>query len=143
MRHATMGFAAVIVLALTAVVALISMGTLHGALFAQQLSGSTQLMQRAGALAQRGTHAGVAAIGAMDRAGNQQLALSSHPGSTDNAQVTITHVGSGPPPAGFSSAVLSVHHFQIESTGYTAKGIRVTQVQGVTRLMPQRVEVAP
>jgi hypothetical protein len=55
--------------------------------------------------------------------------------STDSVVVGIRHLGASHLPAAHSAGRLVAHHFQIESTGHVARGTRMTQVQGATRVM--------
>jgi len=146
-NRARTGFATATVLGLVAVVALLSAGALHDALFGEQLATSRLLHQRAAALADLGVEDAMARVAALDAPGDQRYALQPDPGTTGSISVALRHIGSTPLPQGYSLGRFDVHHFEIESTGYTARGIRMTQVQGVSRTMPAgapaTAEVAP
>ena len=132
------GFATATVLGIAAVVGLLSVGALHDALFGELLAGSRQLHQRAAVLAELGLHQGMARLqlSPPQPGGEQAFSLQPIADSTDSVVVSIRHVGSSALPAGHSLGRLSAHQFQIESTGHVARGIRMTQVQGATRVMP-------
>jgi Tfp pilus assembly protein PilX len=130
------GFATTTALGLVAVVALLSVGALHDALFGEQLAASRLLHHRATALSDLGVQHAMARIAAMTAPAGANYALAPMPGSGDNVSVALRHVGSAPLPQGFSLGHLAAHRFEIESTGYTARGIRMMQVQGVVRVMP-------
>jgi hypothetical protein len=121
-----------------AVIALLSVGALHDALFGELLAGSRQLHQRAAALAEFGLQRGMENLAtAMSMMPGEEQAFSLQPiaDSTDSVVVNIRHLGIGTLPAAHSMDRLVTHHFQIESTGHVARGIRTTQVQGATRVM--------
>lgn len=130
------GFATAVVLALLAVVGLLCAGALHDALFGEQLAASRMLHQRAAALADLGAQGGLARLaGGVPPAGHS-FALQPLPSSTDSVSVTLRNLGSAPLPTGFSSGRVAAHHFEIESTGYVARGVRMTLVQGAVRVLP-------
>src|SRR5688500_14461594 len=129
------GFATATVLGVLAIVALLCTAALHDALFGQQLATSRTLHQRAAALADRGIEDALARLAALPLPQEERYALGS-PAATDSTTVTLRHLGRGALPAGFSSAALVAHRFEIESTGRTARGIHATQVQGVLRVFP-------
>jgi hypothetical protein len=56
--------------------------------------------------------------------------------STDSVSVTLRGLGTAAMPTGFSAGRFAAHHFEIESTGHTARGVRMTQVQGALRVLP-------
>lgn len=130
------GFATATVLGLVAVVALLSAGALHDALFGEQLATSRVLHQRAAALADIGIDDAMARVARLSAPGDQSFALQPLPPSTDSVSVSLHHVGATPLPKGFSLGRFDMHRFEIESTGHTARGIRMTQVQGVSRVLP-------
>lgn len=130
------GFATAVVLGLVAVVGLLCAGALHDALFGEQLAGSRQLHQRAAALAELGVHSGMAQLATTLPSAEHSFALQPLPDSTDRVSVTLRHLGSAAMPAGFSAGRFSSHHFQIESTGHTARSVRMTLVQGAVRVLP-------
>jgi hypothetical protein len=59
--------------------------------------------------------------------------------STDTASVAVRHTGSTMLPRGFSAGRFALHQFEIESTGHAARGISMSQVQGVARALPAEV----
>jgi Tfp pilus assembly protein PilX len=132
------GFATSTVLGLVAVIALLSTGALHDALFARQLATSRLLHQRAAALADIGIADAIARIAALAAPGGQNYVLHPQPAQADSVNVELRHAGTAPTPPGFSIGQFEVHWFEIESTGHTARGIRMTQAQGVARVMPAR-----
>jgi hypothetical protein len=123
-------------LGLVAVVALLSVGALHDALFGEQLAASRLLHQRAAALSDIGVQHALARIAAMAAPSSASYALAPIAGSSDNFSVALRHTGSVPMPQGFSLGRVAAHRFEIESTGHAARGIRMTQVQGVMRVLP-------
>lgn len=130
------GFATPVALALVAVTGLLSVGALHDALFGEQLAGSRLLHQRAAAWADLGIRDAMGRIGAAATPLEASYAPELQPGTNESVSVTIRHLHSSELPAGFSAARFATHHFQIESTGHVARDIRLTQVQGVVRVMP-------
>ena len=129
------GFATATVLGLLAIVALLCAAALHDALFGQQLATSRTLHQRAAALADLGIEDAIARLAGLPLPQSQSYALQST-SPTDSTSVTLRHLGRGTLPAGFSSAAMVAHQFEIESTGRTARGVHATQVQGVLRMFP-------
>jgi len=131
------GFATATVLGLVAVIALLSVGALHDALFGELLAGSRQLHQRAAALAELGLQRGMVRLEATTSPQGEEQSFSFQPlaESTDSVVVSIRHLGASALPAAHSMGRLVAHHFQIESTGHVARGIRMSQVQGATRVM--------
>jgi type II secretory pathway component PulK len=129
------GFATATVLGILAIVALLCTAALHDALFGQQLATSRTLHQRAAALADLGIEDAIARLTALPSPQGQSYTLQSPP-PTDSTSVTLRHLGGGTLPAGFSSAAMVAHRFEIESTGRTARGVHATQVQGVLRMFP-------
>lgn len=131
------GFATAVVLGLVAVIGLLSVGALHDALFGEQLAASRMLHQRAAALADFGIRDGLLRLG---EAASPPIEISyAIPASTipgDSTSVRVRHLASSELPAGFSVAQFTAHHFEIQSTGHTARGVQMTQVQGATRVMP-------
>lgn len=135
-RRWSTGFATVTVLGIVAVIALLSIGALHDALFGEQLAGSRLLHQRATALAAIGLNDAMARIGAMPAPGSLAYVLHPSPDSPERISVQVRHLATRALPAGFSNGAFQTHHFEIESTAYVARGIRMTQVQGVMRVLP-------
>ncbi len=130
------GFATATVLGLLAIVGLLSAAALHDALFAEQLAGSRLLHQRAQALADFGTEDGLVRLAAPERPETLSYALRPLPSSSESVEVRVRHLGTGAVPAEFSSERFALHRFEIESTGFTSRGIRARQVQGAVRVMP-------
>lgn len=131
------GFATTVVMGLVAVIGLLSVSALHDALFAEQLAASRMLHQRAAALANLGVLDGMGRIGTSASLPTEvSYAIQSLPSSGDSTSVKLRHLDSRELPAGFSATRFAAHYFEIESTGHTARGVRLTQVQGATRVMP-------
>ena len=138
------GFATAVVLGLVAVVGLLSVGALHDALFGEQLAASRMLHQRAAALADLGIRDGLVRLGeAASPPSEISYAIPASATTGDSTSVKVRHLASSELPAGFSAAQFSAHHFAIESIGHTARGVRMTQVQGATRVMPAVAQAAP
>lgn len=141
------GFASTTVLGLLAVMSVLSVAALHNALFGEQLASSRMLHQRAQALADFGTEDGLARLATLASPGDNSYALRPMPDSSESVEVRLRHRGVDGLPAGFSGGLFALHRFEIESTGFTSRGIRSTQVQGVVRVMPEagagREAVAP
>lgn len=131
------GFATVTVLGLVAVTALLCAGALHDALFGEQLATSRLLHQRAAALADIGVQEAIGRLARLDNPGDQRFSMQPDLPSTDTVSVALLHVGSVALPRGYSAGRFRLHRFGIESTGHTARGIRMTQVQGAVRALPQ------
>jgi hypothetical protein len=132
----------VTVLGLVAVVALLSAGALHDALFGEQLATSRLLHQRAIALADLGIEQAMDRLAGPDAPVSQGFALQPLPPSTDSVRVDVRHLGTTPLAKGYSFARFVRHDLQIESTGHTSRGFRMTQVQGVTRVLPDETTTA-
>lgn len=137
------GFATATVMGLVAVVALLCAGALHDALFGEQLATSRLLHQRAAGLAELGIHEAMDRLAGLDAPGSLGFALQPFPPSNDNVSVALRHTGAAAVPQGFSAGRFDLHQFEIESTGHTARGIRMTQVQGVSRVLPAAAAVVP
>lgn len=127
------------VLGLVAVTMLLCAGAMHDALFGEQLATSRLLHQRAAALADIGVHEALARVVALDTPVNLGFSLQPDEPSTDTASVAVRHVGSTVLPRGFSAGRFAMHQFEIESTGHTARGISMSQVQGAARILPAEV----
>jgi Tfp pilus assembly protein PilX len=135
------GFATPVALVLVAVTGLLSLGALHDALFGEQLAGSRLLHQRAAALSDLGIRDAMIRLGhATGIEEEQAYAPPDLPSPRDAVEVRIRHLHDSALPSGFSAARFQAHQFEIESTGHVARGIRMTQVQGVVRVMPQPEE---
>lgn len=142
------GFATATVLGLVAVIGLLSAGTLHDALFGELLASSRQLHQRAGALAEFGIQRGLQLLDASLPIGaTEEISLQPLADSTDSVSISVRRRGSSAMPAHNSIGRFVAHHFEIESTGYTTRGTRMTQIQGATRVVPvapaEAVELVP
>ncbi len=121
-------------MALSAVIGLISMGALHEGLFGEQLAVTRGLHQRALALAELGIEAGLDRLGTLVEPLPASFSLQPLEGTTDIVRVTLHPVASTAVPAGASAARLVLHHYEIRSTGHTARGTRAALAQGATRL---------
>lgn len=109
---------------------------LHEALFGEQLAGSRLLHQRAQALSDFGIEDGLSRLATQAQPGDISYALRPMSGSAESVEVRLRHTGAGSLPAGFSGGQFALHRFEIESTGFSSRGIRAKQVQGVARVMP-------
>lgn len=130
------GFATVTVLGLVAVTMLLCAGALHDALFGEQLATSRLLHQRAAALADIGVHEAMVRMAAVDSPDGLGFTIQPDPPSADTVSVTLRNVGSTPLPRGFSAERFDLYRFEIQSTGHTARGISMTEVQGASRVLP-------
>jgi len=130
------GFATATVLGLLAVVGLLSAAALHDALFGEQLAGSRLLHQRAQALADFGIEDGLARMAVMARPGSLSYALRPLPSSSESVEVRVRHLGAESVSAGYSSGQFARHRYEIQSTGFTSRGVRARQVQGAVHVMP-------
>lgn len=137
------GFATATVLGLLAIIGVLGASALHDALFGEQLAGSRLLHQRAAALAQLGVADGMARIGALESASGFAYALTPLPDSNDGVDVAVRHRGSSVLPQGFSGGRFTLEHFEIESTGLTARGTRMTHTQGASRILAAAPPVTP
>jgi Tfp pilus assembly protein PilX len=144
-RARSQGFALVTVLGLMAVIALLSAGALHDALFATQLGTSRQLQQRALALAEQGLARGMAQVAAQDQPVDIPLVQGEETtsGAPDQAMVQVRYLGATALPRGSSAGRIAAHHFEVESTVHTARGTRITLVQGVVRHLPAPAQPHP
>lgn len=131
------GFASATVLGLLAVMSVLGVAALHDALFGEQLASSRLLHQRAMALADVGTEDGLARLATQVLPGDQSYALRPIPESGESVEVKLRHLGKSAVSAGYSGARFALHRFEIESTGFSSRGIRARQVQGVVRVMPE------
>jgi hypothetical protein len=130
------GFASATVLGLLAIMSVLGVAALHDALFGEQLAGSRLLHLRAQSLAGFGIEDGFTRLKMQSQPEDSSYALRPMPGSGESVEVSLRHVGVGNLPAGFSSGEFALHRFEIESTGFTSRGIRSKQVQGVARVLP-------
>lgn len=123
---------------LVAIAGLLSVGALHDALYGEQLAGTRLLHQRAAAWADFGVEDAMTRIAAADTPSEHAYGLARPRSPTENVAVRIRHLYSSGLPAGFSATHFATHHFEIESTGHVARGIRMAQVQGASRVMPAK-----
>jgi type II secretory pathway component PulK len=130
------GFASATVLGLLAIVSALSVAALHDALFGEQLAGSRVLHLRAQALADFGIEDGLLRLAAQSVPEDHSYALRPIPDSGESVEVRLHHTGTGSLPAGFSGGQFALHRLEVESTGFTSRGIRAKQVQGIVRVMP-------
>lgn len=140
------GFATAVVLGLVAVAAVLCAGALHDALFGEQLATSRMLHQRASGLAELGLQQAMARLEREAPATEVRFALQPDATTNESVGVSLRNIGIVTLPSGFSAGRIAAQHFEIESTGMVARGIRATQVQGAVRLapvLPAAVEPGP
>jgi hypothetical protein len=135
------GFATAAVLALLAVVALLSVGALHDALFGEQLAGSRALHQRASVVAELGVQAAIVRLNSMESPAAFSFDVRPLSITQDSATVSIRPSGPTLPAQGFSFGRFVAQQYEVQSTAHTARGVRVTHTQGVVRMTPAIVDV--
>jgi Tfp pilus assembly protein PilX len=136
MHTRTEGFALLAVLALLAVVGLYTMGTLQDAQFASVLSGTRVVQQRAFLLADLGLEHAMRDLAASAGPLEYMQQLHPLPGAHDDVTIQLRATGSQQLATGFSANRLVARHYQITSTGRSARGASSVQVQGVVRVEP-------
>lgn len=144
-RHGS-GFATATVLGILSVIGVLTVAALHDSLFGEQLAGSRLLQQRAMALAEQGITVGILRIGELEQPTAFALSQTPDPDAPDTIRIVVRHLASSPAPAAVSADRFLTHHFQIESTGHTARGVQARLFQGVDRVMstaPVQMESAP
>lgn len=140
MRPQAEGFALLAVLALLAVVGLYTAATMQNTLFATVLSGTRIFQQRAFVLADLGIEQALRDLAAAAPPADYTRELHPLPGTEDSVTLALRATGSEALPAGFSAGRLLAQHYEISSTGHSARGARSVQVQGVLRVWPAVVE---
>lgn len=130
------GFAVVWVLMLIAIVALLGAGALHDSWFAQSQAGTRLYEQRAAALAELGLRAGTATLIANPAPDDSPHEMHPTAGTIDRVTTRIRKLNERELTAGFSAGRFIVQEFEIESTGYSARGARRALTQGVSRVVP-------
>lgn len=136
------GFATAAVLGLVAVIALLSTGALHDALFGNQLAASRLLHQRAAMLAELGLHRGLGQLATMSPPQDASFTFEPLADETDNVTVELRYQGSSGVAPGFSGGRFTAHHFEIQSSAHVARGVRATRVQGARRVLPATLPAA-
>jgi hypothetical protein len=63
--------------------------------------------------------------------GPRRIRLPAH--VTDGAETSVTEAAAIPLPAGFSAGRIIERHYEVRSTGWSARGARVVQVEGLYR----------
>jgi hypothetical protein len=125
-------------------VALLGAGAVHDTWFAQSQAGTRLYEQRAWALAELGLRAGAATLAAtrVPDESMQELRPTANP--TEHLATRIRKLNERDLAAGFSAGRFIAQDFEIESTGYSARGAQRSLVQGVRRVVPAvPVEDAP
>jgi Tfp pilus assembly protein PilX len=130
------GFAMAVVLVLIAIMALLSVSAVQDALTSRTLATTRLYHQRAFEMAELGAAGAMAELrtGAMPSAMPRQMHPA--PSPTDSAVVTVSSVATNSLPTGFSAGRFVGHHYEISSTGLSARNARVVQVQGLRRIEP-------
>jgi hypothetical protein len=127
------GFATPVALALALLMGLLATTALQDANLARTLATTRMLHQRAFAAGEVGL-AQVSAELARPGApipGLRRIVLPAH--ATDGAETSVTEAAAIPLPTGFSANRVIERHYEVHSTGWSARGARVVQVEGLYR----------
>jgi len=130
------GFALLLVLALVAVIGLYAAATLRDALLGTLLAGTRVRQQRAFVLAELGIDDALQELAAGTAVADYTRELHPLPDASESVTVELRAVSTTALPMGFSAGRLVAQRFELHSTGHAARGARVTQVQGVLRVLP-------
>jgi Tfp pilus assembly protein PilX len=123
------------VLMIIAVIALLGAGALHDTWFAQSQAGTRLYEQRAWALAELGLRAAAADLAA--RVPDESLHnLNPTANPTEHLTTRVRKLSERGLSAGFSAGRIIAQDFEIESTGYSVRGVRRSVVQGMHREIP-------
>jgi hypothetical protein len=127
------GFATPVALALALLMGLLATAALQDASLARTLATTRMLHQRAFAageigLARMATELAVpgAAVPAPSR-----VSLPAH--ATDGFETSVVEIAAIPLPKGYSAGRVMERHYEVRSTGWSARGARVVQVEGLFR----------
>ena len=128
-----MGFATPVAMAIAMLMGLLAVAALQDASLARTLSTTRMLHQRAFAAGEIGL-ARVAAQLAVPGAavpGPTHTSLPTH--ATDGVETSAVEVAAIPLPRGYSAGRVVERHFEVRSAGWSARGTRVIQVEGLFR----------
>lgn len=127
------GFATPVALGLALITALLATSALIDAGLARSLATTRLFHQRAFAAGEIGL-AGVAAELALPGAplpDPRRISLPGHP--TDGVETAVSETLTNPLSNGFSAGRIIERHFEVHSTGWSARNTRVVQVEGLRR----------
>jgi hypothetical protein len=126
-------FATPVALALALLMGLLAAAALQDASLARTLATTRALHQRAFSAGEIGL-ARVAAELALAEAvvpGPSRFSLPAH--ATDGVETSVVEAASIPLPQGYSAGRMVERHFEVRSTGWSTRGTRVVQVEGLYR----------
>lgn len=127
------GFATPVALALALLMGLLAAAALQDAGLAGTLATTRMLHQRAFAAGEIGL-ARMAAELAIPDAGLPapgRVTLPAH--ATDGFETSVVEAAAIPLPVGFSAGRVIERHFEVRSAGWSARGARVVQIEGLYR----------
>ncbi len=133
------GFATPVALALAMLMGLLAAAALQDASLARTLATTRMLHQRAFAAGEIGLARMAAELAVPGAAlpAPSRITLPAH--ATDGFETSVVETGAIHLPVGFSAARVMEHHYEVRSAGWSARGTRVVQVEGLLR----REMVAP
>jgi hypothetical protein len=139
------GLALVLVLALAAIVGVLSTAALQQALFSEALASSRLLHLRAALLSDAGVDQAIAMLAAAPEVGETTREIRPLPGNSDSALIRLRRLGPAQVPAGMSlgPGLFSAQGYAIESQGRGPRGTSAMQTQGITRIELRPAVPAP
>jgi hypothetical protein len=122
-----------VALTLALLMGLLAAAALHDASLARTLATTRMLHQRAFAAGEIGLARMAAELAVSGAAlpATSRLTLPAH--VTDGFETSVAEAAAIPLPMGFSSGRVIERHFEVRSTGWSARGTRVVQVEGMYR----------
>ena len=128
------GFALPLALVLLAVLSLLLVQALGGAAGEAALAANRQFRQGAFESAESGLVAMRAALLATPAVTLPAMDRRVADSPADGSITEVRHVGDGATPTGFSLDRFVLRHFELRSTGHSARGANVTLVESIDRL---------
>ena len=127
------GFATPVALALALLMGLLATAALQDASLARTLATTRMLHQRAFAAGEIGLARRAAELANPSAAlpAPNRITLPAH--ATDGFETSVVETAAIPLPMGFSAGRVIERHFEVRSAGWSARGTRVVQVEGLYR----------
>jgi hypothetical protein len=127
------GFATPVALALALLMGLLAAAALQDASLARTLATTRMLHQRAFAAGEIGLARVASELARPEAAVPAPGRISIPAHATDGADTSVLEVATIALPPGYSAGRVIERHFEVRSTGWSARGIRVVQVEGLYR----------
>jgi hypothetical protein len=127
------GFATPVALAIAMLMGLMAVAALQDAGLARTLATTRALHQRAFAAGEIGLARVAAELAIPDAPvpAPSRFTLPAH--ATDGVETGVVEIAAIPLPTGYSAGRVTERHFEVRSTGWSARGTRVVQVEGLYR----------